>query len=198
MGRVAIISVDGHVKASRRGLPRLHRAEVPRRLRRLGARAEDTPDGHPSRVRRGRPVGPEARVADLETPGRGGRGAVPERSAVPGEPRRGFAPDPELPARATAYNRWLADFCAEAPGRRAGQAVVSFDDVDQAVKDVHWAKEHGLGGIMMPALNPGGINFFDPVLDPIWAACPGRRPADQPARRRRAPRLQRARVRRPS
>jgi predicted TIM-barrel fold metal-dependent hydrolase len=57
------------------------------------------------------------------------------------------------------------------PGRRAGQAVVSFDDVGQAVADVHWAKEHGLGGMMMPALLPGDTFFFDPVLDPIWAAC---------------------------
>ena len=54
-----------------------------------------------------------------------------------------------------------------APARR----VVSFDDVDQAVADIHWAKEHGLGGIMMPALQPGGTFFFDPALDPVWAAC---------------------------
>jgi predicted TIM-barrel fold metal-dependent hydrolase len=68
------------------------------------------------------------------------------------------------------YNRWLADFCAEVPGRRAGQALVSFDDVDRAVKDVHWAKEHGLGGIMMPPLVHGSKYWFDPELDPIWAA----------------------------
>jgi len=81
------------------------------------------------------------------------------------------AGDPELAAEGRrAYNRWLADFCAETPGRRAGQAVVSFDDVDDAIADVHWAKDHGLGGIMMPALNPGGTFFFDPALDPIWAA----------------------------
>ena len=48
---------------------------------------------------------------------------------------------------------------------------MSFDDVDQAVKDIHWAKEHGLGGMMMPALLPGGKFFFDPALDPVWAAC---------------------------
>ena len=53
----------------------------------------------------------------------------------------------------------------------AGQALVSFDDVDLAVADIHWAKEHGLGGIMMPALLPGGTFFFDPALDPVWAAC---------------------------
>lgn len=68
------------------------------------------------------------------------------------------------------YNRWLADFCAEVPGRRAGQAVVSFDDVDRAVQDIHWAKEHGLGGIMMPPLVHGSKFWFDPELDPIWAA----------------------------
>jgi predicted TIM-barrel fold metal-dependent hydrolase len=79
---------------------------------------------------------------------------------------------PELNRQARmAYNRWLADFCALTPGRRAGQAVVSFDDVDQAVADIHWAKEHGLAGMMMPALLPGDTFFFDPVLDPIWAAC---------------------------
>jgi predicted TIM-barrel fold metal-dependent hydrolase len=46
---------------------------------------------------------------------------------------------------------------------------VSFDDVDQAIADIEWAKEHGLGGIMMPALRQGGTDFFDPALDPIWA-----------------------------
>jgi predicted TIM-barrel fold metal-dependent hydrolase len=81
------------------------------------------------------------------------------------------AQDADLEAEGRrAYNRWLVDFCAEAPGRRSGQAVVSFDDIDQAIRDVHWAKEQGLGGIMMPALNPGGKDFFDPMLDPIWAA----------------------------
>jgi predicted TIM-barrel fold metal-dependent hydrolase len=85
----------------------------------------------------------------------------------------GSSRDPERDRQARmAYNRWLADFCAAVPGRRAGQAVVSFDDgVEIAAQDVYWAKEHGLSGVMMPPLNPGGIFFFDPVLDPIWAAC---------------------------
>ena len=71
---------------------------------------------------------------------------------------------------------WCADPLAgvtahRPPGRRAGQALISFDDVDLAVKDIHWAGDHGLGGVMMPALLPGGIFFFDPALDPVWAAC---------------------------
>ena len=73
----------------------------------------------------------------------------------------------DYPSRAA---RWLADFCSQAPGRLAGQALVLFDDVEQAVHDVYWAREHGLGGVMMPGLYPGGTYFFDPALDPVWAA----------------------------
>ncbi|MCU1390573.1 MAG: hypothetical protein JWL72_3911 [Ilumatobacteraceae bacterium] len=84
----------------------------------------------------------------------------------------GKAGDPVLDRAArVAHNRWLADFCAATPGRRAGQALISFENIDLAVADIHWAKDHGLGGVMMPALDPGGTFFFDPVLDPVWAAC---------------------------
>jgi hypothetical protein len=58
----------------------------------------------------------------------------------------------------------------QAAGRVSGQAAIAFDDVGQAVQGIHWAVERGLGGIMMPPLDPGGTFFFDPVLDPIWAA----------------------------
>ena len=49
--------------------------------------------------------------------------------------------------------------------------MVSFEDVDQAVSDVHWAKEHGLRGIHIPGLLPGDTFYFDPKLDPIWRVC---------------------------
>ena len=68
-----------------------------------------------------------------------------------------------------AYNRWLVDFCSQTPERRRGQMQISLENVDQAVADVHWAKEHGLGGIGLPA-PPTGTYFFDPQFDPIWAA----------------------------
>ena len=113
------------------------------------------------------------RVHDLETQGVVAEVLFP--NGVPFQAQQfddaGQVADPNL-ARAgkMAYNRWLADFCSEAPGRLCGQATVLFDDVEQAVEDVYWAKEQGLGGIMMPGLYPGGTYFFDPVLDPIWAA----------------------------
>jgi predicted TIM-barrel fold metal-dependent hydrolase len=113
------------------------------------------------------------RMKDLES-----QGVVAEVLFPNGVPFQSFAfddagraPDPELTRAANQiYNRWLADFCSTAPGRLSGQALVSFEDIDQAVADVHWAKEHGLGGIMMPGLYPGGTFFFDPKLDPVWSA----------------------------
>ena len=47
---------------------------------------------------------------------------------------------------------------------------MSFVAVDQAVKDVYWAKEHGLGGIALPGVTRDSIAYFDPQLDPVWAA----------------------------
>ena len=107
------------------------------------------------------------------------------------------ATDPVLDRQARrAYNRWLADFCAQAPGRRAGQALVSFDDVDQAVRDIHWAKEHGLGGIMMPALLPGRDLLLRPGARSGVGCVRGDRTPDQPARRHRRAGLRPARLRR--
>ena len=75
-----------------------------------------------------------------------------------------------------AYNRWLADFCAELPGRRAGVGLISVDDVDVAVREVHWLREHGVfGGILLPggAIGIGSLPpaYHDPRYEPLWAAC---------------------------
>ncbi len=73
-----------------------------------------------------------------------------------------------------AYNRWLADFCAAAPGRRAGCIPIDFHDMDRAVEEVAWARRHGLsGGVMLPAMSvtsrlPG---YADEYYDPFWSAC---------------------------
>src|SRR5205085_9317075 len=45
-----------------------------------------------------------------------------------------------------AHNRWLADWCAGVPGRRAGVAQIFLNDVDEAIADVRFAAEHGLRG----------------------------------------------------
>jgi predicted TIM-barrel fold metal-dependent hydrolase len=73
-----------------------------------------------------------------------------------------------------AHNRWLADWCAALPGRRAGVAQLLLNDIDEAVADVHWIADHGLfGGVLLPGIPPGsGIDpLHSPVYDPVWRAC---------------------------
>ncbi|MFE9864438.1 amidohydrolase family protein [Streptomyces sp. NPDC005506] len=73
-----------------------------------------------------------------------------------------------------AHNRWLADFCADAPGRRAGVAQILLNDPAEAVREVRRAKTAGLtGGILLPGTPPGsGIpELYSQVYDPLWAVC---------------------------
>lgn len=73
-----------------------------------------------------------------------------------------------------AHNRWLAEFCAEAPERRAGIGQILLNDVDEAVRDVHWIADHGLrGGVLLPGVPPGAPlpPLHAPLYDPVWRAC---------------------------
>jgi predicted TIM-barrel fold metal-dependent hydrolase len=179
MERMAIISVDGHVKASRAGYRDYFEQQYLDAFDEWVAAQEAA--GVPDAGNLNYEFGVESqwdsdrRLAALEDVGVVAEVLFP--NGVPFQASRledlGASRDRELDRQARlAYNRWLADFCAATPGRRAGQAVISFDDdIDTVVQDVHWAKEHGLAGVMMPPLNPGGTFFFDPVLDPVWAAC---------------------------
>src|SRR5438477_12564572 len=159
MERVGIISVDGHVTGSRQAF----RQYVDKKYLEANdawAKSMDEmgleflgnlkPEYDPASQ-----WDSELRLKELEA-----QGVVAEVLFPNGMPFQmvpfvdvGSASDPALSRQAVeVYNRWLADFCAAAPGRRAGQAGSSFGDVDRAVRDVCWAKEHGLGGLMMPPL----------------------------------------------
>jgi predicted TIM-barrel fold metal-dependent hydrolase len=73
-----------------------------------------------------------------------------------------------------AYNRWLADFCAAAPGRRAGVLPLDLHDMDRAVEEIAWARGAGIfGGIMLPAMSVrGGLpGYADEYYEPLWSAC---------------------------
>jgi predicted TIM-barrel fold metal-dependent hydrolase len=71
-----------------------------------------------------------------------------------------------------AHNRWLVDFCNDAPGRRAGLAQVFLTDLDDAIAEVKWAREAGLKGIIVPADHQLSIvNLYERRLDPFWKAC---------------------------
>jgi predicted TIM-barrel fold metal-dependent hydrolase len=103
--------------------------------------------------------------------------AVDSRTAAPFGVGLGLSGDhdPELGmAGARAHNRWLADFCAAAPGRRAGVFQILLNDVEEAVKEIRRAATTGLkGGLMLPGTPPnsGLPELHARVYDPIWAVC---------------------------
>jgi len=73
---------------------------------------------------------------------------------------------------ARAHNRWLAEFCAMAPDRRAGVALAPICwDVDEAVREIHWIREHGLRGILIPSMWGRQPAYHHPRYEPIWSAC---------------------------
>jgi predicted TIM-barrel fold metal-dependent hydrolase len=72
-----------------------------------------------------------------------------------------------------AYNRWLTEFCAAAPGRRAGTIPIDLHDMDRAVEEIAWARGEGLfGGIMLPAMSirSGLPGYADEYYEPLWSA----------------------------
>jgi predicted TIM-barrel fold metal-dependent hydrolase len=71
-------------------------------------------------------------------------------------------------------NRWLADFCTEAPGRRAGIVQIFLPFIEESVQEIRWAKENGLtGGVLLPGAPPGsGVEpLYAAQYEPIYAIC---------------------------
>jgi predicted TIM-barrel fold metal-dependent hydrolase len=123
----------------------------------------------------------DRRTADLEAEGVVGEVIFP--NTVPpffptGAP---IAPPPTAKdyehrlAGIRAHNRWLVDFCAEQPERRAGVGQIFINDVDDAIADVRWIHEHGLrGGVLLPAV-PVDRKDLEPMhsayYEPLWQVC---------------------------
>ena len=74
-----------------------------------------------------------------------------------------------------AHNRWLVDFCGLYPERRAGIGQIFVNNVDDALADVRWVKDHGLrGGVLLPNVPPDCSwvkPLHDPSYEPLWALC---------------------------
>jgi predicted TIM-barrel fold metal-dependent hydrolase len=73
-----------------------------------------------------------------------------------------------------AHNRWLVDFCNEAPGQRAGVAQITLHDIEASVAEIRWAHAAGLrGGVLLPGTPPGSDvpQLFDRYYEPLWEVC---------------------------
>jgi len=73
-----------------------------------------------------------------------------------------------------AHNRWLVDFCAELPERRAGIGLLYLNDIDHAIEEARWIAEQGLrGGVLLPHV-PDDCTHIEPLYsrayDRLWAA----------------------------
>ncbi len=72
-----------------------------------------------------------------------------------------------------AHNRWLVDFCGRKPHQRAGIGQIFLNDIDDAIEDATWIKEHGLrGGVLLPTVAPDVTwvkPLYHPDYDRLWA-----------------------------
>ena len=81
-----------------------------------------------------------------------------------------FMDPPFAAAIARAYNDWMYDFCAPAPDRLLGAAMVSPFDVEDAVTEVERAvKELGFRAVFMRSNQMTDKTWHDPFYDPLWS-----------------------------
>jgi predicted TIM-barrel fold metal-dependent hydrolase len=76
--------------------------------------------------------------------------------------------DPKLEvALCRAYNRYLADACAQTDGRLRWVVVPPLQSLDAALGELRWAKEHGAVGVFFRGLE-GERTLDDPYFFPVY------------------------------
>jgi predicted TIM-barrel fold metal-dependent hydrolase len=75
-----------------------------------------------------------------------------------------------LTACCGAYNDWLAEFCAAAPDRLKGVAMLNTDDIDEAVAELERARSLGLSGGLIPTAATPDRPYDSPLYEPLWRA----------------------------
>jgi predicted TIM-barrel fold metal-dependent hydrolase len=68
-----------------------------------------------------------------------------------------------------AYNLWLAEYVAGAPGRIFGIGQTAARTPADTIEDFRKIKEAGFVGVMMPGI-PGVEDYDSPIYDPVWKA----------------------------
>jgi predicted TIM-barrel fold metal-dependent hydrolase len=69
-----------------------------------------------------------------------------------------------------AYNRWLQEYVAGAPGRLYGLGQIFMISPQQAIADLRRIKDMGFKGVMMPGEPETEEDYDQPLWDPFWAA----------------------------
>jgi predicted TIM-barrel fold metal-dependent hydrolase len=68
----------------------------------------------------------------------------------------------------SAYNDWLAEFCAYNPKRLIGTALLSLEDIPQGVKELERCAKRGLRGAMIWGSPPEDKPYSSPIYDSLW------------------------------
>src|SRR6266446_8144909 len=71
-------------------------------------------------------------------------------------------------ALTTTYNRWLAEKCAPTNGRLRWAAVLPLLNIDKAVEELRWAKDHGACGVFKKGIECGDRAASDPYFFPVY------------------------------
>lgn len=66
-----------------------------------------------------------------------------------------------------AYNRWLADIWSQSNGRLAWAAVLPLGEMEESLKELRWASEHGACGVFMRGIEEEGV-LHDPYFFPLY------------------------------
>ncbi|HXJ36376.1 MAG TPA: amidohydrolase family protein [Candidatus Eisenbacteria bacterium] len=120
-------------------------------------------------IRRGH-YEPRARLADMDADGIHAQLLYP---SVCEEGARMFGDERALQlACVRAYNEWQLEFCAVAPGRLFGHAVIPATGVADAVAELEWAMDRGYRGVLISTF-PSGRVEPSPDDAPFWARAEG-------------------------
>jgi predicted TIM-barrel fold metal-dependent hydrolase len=116
---------------------------------------------------------PHARLADMDTDGLDAEVLYPgPLSGLGGGGTIASIVDDQLRhACIRAYNDWLADFCAVAPDRLVGMALVRIEEPSFAVAELERAAGLGLRAAIINGMpdTAGGPPLFSAQYEPFWA-----------------------------
>jgi len=78
-----------------------------------------------------------------------------------------------LAATAAAYNEWIAEFCAAAPGRLKGLGILDAENLETNIAQLERARELGLAGGIITVSPLPGQHYDHPRYAPFWEAAEG-------------------------
>ena len=67
-----------------------------------------------------------------------------------------------------SYNRWIAKATEKSRGRLRWVAVLPLLNIDKAVEEVRWAKDHGACGVFKKGIECGDRAASDPYFFPVY------------------------------